>query len=132
MRNKMQAFLLVGAGGALGAMGRYGIGVLIGKFHSGYFPIATMSVNIFGSLLMGILIGLLARFTPEFQAEARLFLAVGILGGFTTFSAFSLDVIYLFERNLIGQAASYALLSTILSVAALFLGLIFIRSVVPT
>ena len=124
----MQAFLLVGAGGAIGAMGRYAIGIIVGRMWHGPFPLGTIVVNIVGSLLMGLLIGLLARYTPEWQASARLFLAVGILGGFTTFSAFSLDVIILMERGQLGLAVGYALFSVVASVAALFLGLLLIRS----
>ncbi len=127
----MQAFLLVGAGGAIGAMARYGVGVLIGKAWQGYFPLATILVNVFGSLLMGVLIGLLARFTPEWQAEARLFLAIGVLGGFTTFSAFSLDFIFLIERSLYMQALSYALISVVFSILALFLGMMIVRLGIP-
>lgn len=123
----MQAFLLVGAGGALGAMGRYGIGVLIGKMTSSNFPLATIIINIIGSLLMGVFIGLLARYLPEWQAQARLFVAIGLLGGFTTFSAFSLDVISLVERGQMVHAISYILFSVILSILALFLGLILTR-----
>lgn len=124
----MQTFLLVGAGGAIGAMGRYGIGIIVGGAWHGPFPLGTITVNIIGSLLMGLLIGLLARYTPEWQASARLFLAVGILGGFTTFSAFSLDVIILMERGQLALAAGYALFSVVASVAALFIGLLLIRS----
>jgi len=126
----MQSFLLVGAGGAIGAMSRYGIGVLFGKMLSTSFPIATIVINILGSLLMGLLIGLLAYYTPSWQPQARLFLAVGVLGGFTTFSAFSLDVISLIERGQMGFAISYALASVFLSILALFAGLLIIRGIV--
>jgi len=125
----MISFLLVGAGGAIGAMARYGIGILIGKFGYINLPIATMLINIFGSLLMGLLIGLLAHYTPVWQGQARLFLAVGVLGGFTTFSAFSLDVIVLIERGQMGLALGYALASLIVSVAALFGGLLLVRGI---
>ncbi len=123
----MNAFLLVGAGGALGAMSRYGIGVLIGKFWNSHFPIATILVNVFGSLLMGLLIGLLAYYTPQWQGQARLFMAVGVLGGFTTFSAFSLEIITLVERGQAVLALVYILISVILSVMAVFAGLLIVR-----
>ncbi len=123
----MQAFLLVGLGGALGAMGRYGVGIIIGKIWHAYFPLATILVNISGSFFMGLLIGLLAHFTPDWQAQARLFLAVGLFGGFTTFSAFSLDVVYMIERSMISQAVFYVIISTIFSILALFLGLWLVR-----
>ena len=119
----MQAFLLVGAGGALGAMGRYGFGLFVGRFHNGPFPLATFGVNVIGSLAMGLLIGFLAKTTPEWQPEARLLLATGLLGGFTTFSAFSLDVVTLIERGNLVTATVYAVASLIVAVLALFVGL---------
>ncbi|SFZ81153.1 camphor resistance protein CrcB [Devosia enhydra] len=125
----MNAFLLVGLGGALGAIARYGSGVLTGRFWPSAFPIVTLSINVLGSLLMGLLIGALARFTPAWQAEARLFLAIGVLGGFTTFSSFSLDTIALIERGEIGQALLYVGLSVVLSLGALALGLVVMRGV---
>lgn len=123
----MQAFLLVGAGGALGAMGRYGFGVLVGRVWHGGFPLATLVVNIIGSLVMGLLVGLMARYTPEWQAETRLFVAVGILGGFTTFSSFSLDAITLIERGQFVAALGYILVSAIASILAVYLGLMLVR-----
>lgn len=126
----MQAFLLVGAGGALGAMARYGTSVLITRWWQGSFPLATILVNVLGSLLMGVLIGILARFTPGWANEARLFVAVGVLGGFTTFSTFSLDAITLLERGAFGQAATYMLISVVVCLAGLYLGLLLTRGVV--
>ncbi len=123
----MNGFLLVGAGGAIGAMSRYGIGILIGRLWHSNIPVATLFINIFGSLLMGVLIGLLAHYTPAWQGQARLFLAVGVLGGFTTFSAFSLDVIFLIERGQTVLALAYVLMSVILSICALFAGLLLVR-----
>ena len=124
----MNAFLLVGIGGALGAMARYGTSVAVGHFWRASFPVATLTVNVVGSLLMGLLVGWLARALPEWQNEARLFVAVGILGGFTTFSAFSLDVVTLFERGEMAPALGYVLGSVVLSVAALFIGLLLMRA----
>ena len=125
----MISYFLVGAGGAIGAMSRYGIGVLVGKLGHINLPIATILVNVFGSLLMGLLIGLLAHYTPAWQGQARLFLAIGVLGGFTTFSAFSLDVIVLIERGQMGLALGYAATSVIVSIAALFAGLFIVRGI---
>ncbi|MBU1175555.1 MAG: fluoride efflux transporter CrcB [Alphaproteobacteria bacterium] len=125
----MQAYLLVGLGGGVGAMCRYGFGVMVGRLHSGLFPLGTFGVNVIGSLLMGLLIGFLARTTPEWQPEARLLLATGLLGGFTTFSAFSLDVVTLIERGSLITAALYAVASMILAVLALFIGMWLTRSV---
>ena len=123
----MNAVLLVGAGGALGAMARYGVSVGLARLLSSSFPIATLAVNIAGSLLMGVLVGLLARFLPGWQDEARLFIAVGMLGGFTTFSSFSLDTIVLIERGALVQAMLYVVLSVVVCLAGLYLGLLFTR-----
>jgi len=123
----MNAYLLVGLGGAIGSIARYGSGVLIGRIWPSPFPLATMLINIAGSLAMGLLVGWLARTTPAWQADARLFVAVGVLGGFTTFSAFSLDAITLIERGALLEAALYALGSVIVAVVALYLGLLMTR-----
>ena len=123
----MNAFLLVGIGGAIGSIARYGSGVLVGRVWSSSFPLATMLVNIAGSLIMGLFIGWLARSTPAWQADARLFFAVGVLGGFTTLSSFSLDTVVLLERGEIGQAALYLAVSVAVSIAALFAGLWVMR-----
>jgi fluoride exporter len=125
----MQSFLLVGAGGALGAMARYGATLLVGRWWSAGFPLATLLINIVGSTLMGILVGLLSRYTPAWSAEARLFAAVGVLGGFTTFSAFSLDAVTLMERGELLPAALYILFSVALCLAGLYLGLLLTRGV---
>ena|SRR5688572_997746 len=124
----MQAFVLVGLGGALGAMARYGVGVVVGHLWRNPFPLATLLINIVGSLAMGLLVGWLVRTLPPGQNEIRLFVAVGILGGFTTFSAFSLDVMTLIERGDVIPAVLYALGSVVLSVLALLLGLMIFRS----
>jgi CrcB protein len=123
----MISYLLVGVGGALGAMARYGFSSVTGHFWPSPFPYATLLINVIGSLAMGLLVGLLARTLPAWQNEVRLFVAVGILGGFTTFSAFSLDAVTLFERGEIGTAAAYVLLSVVLSIAALVFGLYIVR-----
>jgi CrcB protein len=123
----MLAVVLVGAGGALGAMARYGVSVLVGRLWPSGFPLATILVNIVGSLAMGLLVGAMARLLPPWQAEARLFVAIGMLGGFTTFSSFSLDTIALIERGAMGQALLYIGLSVALSVLGLYLGLLITR-----
>jgi CrcB protein len=124
----MIPFLLVGLGGAIGAMLRYGVGVTVGSLANG-FPAATLVVNIAGSLAMGLLIGLLARTTPQLQNEIRLFVAIGVLGGFTTFSSFSLDAITLLERGDLALAVAYIGGSVLLSLAGLTLGLWAVRVV---
>lgn len=123
----MYPVLLVGIGGAIGSIARYGSGVLVGRLWPSTFPLGTMLVNITGSLIMGLFIGWLARTTPAWQADARLFFAVGVLGGFTTLSSFSLDTVTLLERGEMGQAALYVLGSVVISIAALFIGLLVMR-----
>ncbi len=118
----MNPYLLVGLGGALGAMARYGIGTVVPAPANG-FPLATALINIAGSLAMGLLIGVLARTTPQYQNEIRLFVAVGIFGGFTTFSSFSLDAITLIERGDFLLATAYIVGSVVLSLAGLYVGL---------
>lgn len=118
----MNAYLLVGIGGALGAMARYGAGTMIGSLANG-FPASTFLINIAGSIAMGLLVGFLARTTPEHQHEIRLFVAVGIFGGFTTFSSFSLDTITLIERGDYMLAGLYVVGSVLFSVAGLMMGL---------
>ncbi|MDB5528642.1 MAG: crcB [Devosia sp.] len=123
----MVGVVLVGVGGGIGAMARYGASVLVGRVWPSGFPLATLLINIVGSLAMGLLIGWLAKAMPSWAAEGRLFLAVGVLGGFTTFSSFSLDTIALIERGEIGQAGTYVVLSVVVSVVCLYLGLLMTR-----
>ncbi|MHA6690418.1 fluoride efflux transporter CrcB [Devosia sp. A449] len=125
----MRALLLVGLGGAIGAISRYGLGSVIGRFWPMSFPLATLLINIIGSLAMGLFIGLLARFLPAWQDSARLFVAVGLLGGFTTFSAFSLETVVLLERGELLLAGTYVLLSVVVCVIGLYLGLLVTRGV---
>jgi CrcB protein len=123
----MNPYLLVAVGGALGSVARYGFGVLVGTAWKSSFPLGTLLVNIIGSLAMGLFIGWLVRTTPSWQADGRLFVAVGIFGGFTTFSSFSLDAIAMLERGEVGQAALYVLISVLLGIAALYAGLLLLR-----
>jgi len=122
----MNAYLLVGIGGALGAMARYWAGTAIGS-HSSGFPTSIFLINIVGSIAMGVLVGVLARTTPQYQNEIRLFVAVGIFGGFTTFSSFSLDAITLMERGDYLLATVYIVGSVLLSLAGLMMGLWAVR-----
>jgi CrcB protein len=123
----MSAYLLVGLGGAIGAMARYGAGHAVAQVWRDPFPLGTLLINIVGSLAMGLLVGPLARALPAAQTEIRLFVAVGILGGFTTFSAFSLDAITLIERGDLAGATIYILISVIASILALWVGLVILR-----
>lgn len=123
----MNATLLVMAGGALGAGARYQLGRLLFHWSGPGFPYGTLAANLAGGLLMGVLAGVLAR--SSFADEPwRLFIGVGLLGGFTTFSAFSLEVMNMIERGNFAMAAGYALLSVCGSVLALFGGLLAVRS----
>lgn len=118
---------LVAVGGAIGASIRHLANGLALRLVGSSFPWGTMAINIVGSLIMGVFIEVLAR---RFNAsnELRLFVATGILGGFTTFSAFSLDFAVLWERGALASALGYALASVIGSILALFLGLWLARS----
>jgi CrcB protein len=123
----MTPYLLVGLGGGLGAMLRYGYGSLAGRLWPSDFPHGTMIINIVGSLAMGLLVGILARALPAGQESIRLFVAVGVLGGFTTFSSFSLDAIAMIERGQVGLALLYVLGSVVVGIAALYVGLLLTR-----
>ena len=120
--------LLIAAGGALGAVARYGVGIWAFRlFPAAQWPWGTLGVNVAGGLLMGFLTGWLA-FRGGLHGESiRLFAAVGALGGFTTFSAFSLETALMIERRQMGLAVGYVSLSVVLSVAALFAGLMIAR-----
>ena len=126
----MMAFLLVFLGGGVGAMVRHGVNLAVTRASGDDFPWGILIVNVTGSLLMGVLAGILA-FKADFPLahHARLFLATGILGGYTTFSAFSLDTALLVERGAAGQAVGYVLGSILLSILALFAGLWLVRAV---
>ena len=113
------SFLLVGLGGALGAMARFGVGRIVGVTA---LPWATLSVNVLGGFAMGLLAGWLAVRGNGGEGW-RLLLGVGVLGGFTTFSAFSLEMMLMLERGAMLTAIGYALASVVLSVGALALGL---------
>ena len=123
----MLAVLLVGLGGAIGSLARYGVSVAVGRLWGSPFPLGTLLINIVGSLAMGVLVGMLARLLPPNQNEIRLFAAVGVLGGFTTLSAFSLDAVTLVERGEWNHAVLYAVLSVVVSIAALYVGLLITR-----
>lgn len=128
MLASLQAYLWVALGGGLGAMGRHGLGHVTLKTFGPGFPVGTMSVNILGGFLMGLLAGwLTTKSDPE---GVRLFLGVGVLGGFTTFSAFSLDAFRMIEEQRYGAFAAYTGGSVILSILALALGLMLARQVV--
>ena len=116
-RAMLGSLLQVALGGALGASARYLVNVSVMRALGPGFPWATMAVNVAGSFLMGALVIWLAKRGGQHLAP---FLMTGVLGGFTTFSAYSLDVTTLWERGEVVQAAGYAVGSVVLSVGALF------------
>ena len=118
----MPMALAIALGGAVGALSRHYMAAAVSRAFGLGFPYGTLTVNVVGCFLMGLLVEALAlRFS--ITPEARGFLAVGLLGGFTTFSAFSLEVALLYERGQPLLAALYVVASVVLSVAALFGGL---------
>lgn len=126
----MKDILLVGLGGFIGSVARYKIGGLVLHLTAQErFPYSTFTVNLLGCLLIGILAGLAERY-ELFGSSARLFLFTGLLGGFTTFSAFGLDAIFLVRRGELWVAVLYICGSIVLSLIAVWLGLKFI-SVFP-
>ena len=120
-------FLIVFLGGGLGAALRHGINLISVRTLGTEFPYGTLIINVSGSLVMGLIAGYLA-FKGDTAQHWRLFLMTGILGGYTTFSAFSLDAALLYERGAIGLAAIYVLASVILSIGGLFAGLALVRN----
>ena len=124
----MTHLALVALGGAIGAALRHLAGMAAIRLLGTGFPWGTFLVNIVGSLAMGILIAVLARRSGT-PSEIRLFLATGMLGGFTTFSAFSMDVALLWERGEVVATLGYVAGSVIISILALFAGLWLVRSI---
>jgi len=121
----MTTMMHVALGAALGGAARYGIGVAIFRLTGPTgFPLGVIAVNVLGSFLMGLLIVLFAR---NGLSAWNPFVMTGILGGFTTFSAFSLETVTLLERGQMGLAALYVGASVVLSVGALFAGLALAR-----
>jgi CrcB protein len=128
----LMASLHVALGGAIGSVLRYQMGRgmthWLGPQVMTTFPWATLAVNVLGSLAMGLLAGWLGRAGPDLATEpSRLLLGVGLLGGFTTFSAFSLELMMLIERGQAGQAFTYGAISVLAGLTALYIGLIVMR-----
>jgi CrcB protein len=125
----MTAFLLVFLGAGLGGAARHAVNVGCGRWCGTEYPWGTLTVNVVGCFAMGLLAGWLAFKAGEgWSQNARLLLATGVLGGFTTFSAFSLDAMLLWERGQTLAAASYVAASVVLSIAALAGALSLVRS----
>ena len=116
------------AGGALGATLRHAVNQIALQALGADFPWGTLAVNILGSFIMGVFVGAFALFWDASQT-LRLFLTVGVLGGFTTFSAFSLDSVLLLQRGQLIEAVSYILGSVILSLGGLVAGMMLVRMV---
>ncbi|HEY8617562.1 fluoride efflux transporter CrcB [Phenylobacterium sp.] len=125
----MQNLLYVGLGGGLGAVARYLVGLQAQRSLGAGWPAGTFVVNVLGGLLMGLLAGALAQRGGGDAERWRLLLGVGVLGGFTTFSAFSLELAEMLERRALGPAAAYALGSVVAATLALFAGLAVARRV---
>lgn len=122
----MTGILYVALGGALGASARHLLGLAALKAFGPSYPYGTMAANIIGGFLMGLLAGWLALKVSG-GTNLRLFLGVGLLGGFTTFSAFSLDAVLMYEKKAYGALLGYVSGSVILSIGALMMGLILAR-----
>lgn len=120
-------YVLVFVGGGLGSMLRHAVNVGAARLFGFGFPFGTFIVNVTGSLVMGLIVGWFALRGDASQSW-RLFLTTGILGGYTTFSSFSLDAALLYERGAVGLAALYVAASVVLSIAGLFAGLWIVRT----
>lgn len=124
----MMGYLVVFVGAGVGGAIRHGMNIWVGRFLGTHFPWHTFSINILGSLVMGLVAGWFIRRGIGAEGHLRLFLTTGILGGFTTFSAFSLDAMLLWERREHLLAALYVGGSVALAIAGLALGLWIMRT----
>jgi CrcB protein len=120
-------FLIVFLGGGVGAALRHGVNITSARLLGTAFPYATLFENVTGSLVMGLLAAYFA-YLGDASQHWRLFLTTGILGGYTTFSSFSLDAALLYERGELGLAALYVVVSVALSIAGLFAGFALVRN----
>jgi fluoride exporter len=120
-------YLIVFIGGGIGAALRHGFNLAFARLLGTAFPYATLFENVSGSIVMGCLVAYFA-FKSGIPHHWQLFLTTGILGGYTTFSTFSLDVALLYERGELGPAALYVLLSVALSIGGLFAGIALVRN----
>ena len=122
-------YLIVFLGAGVGGAMRHGVNMVVMRLGWTTFPVSTLAVNVVGSFLIGVIAEYFALNT-HLPQHWRLFLTTGILGGFTTFSAFSFDAVILYERNKLALAAVYVLTSVFLSIAALFAAIAITRSLV--
>ena len=122
----LAGYIIVFVGAGIGGVLRHGVNVAALRLFGSGFPYGTLFINIVGALVMGLLAGLFAiKFDPG--QSWRQFLTTGILGGFTTFSTFSLEAVVLYERGEFGSMAAYVIASVILSIGGLFAGLYIVR-----
>jgi CrcB protein len=119
-------YLIVFLGGGIGSMLRHAVNVMSARALGTAFPYGTLTVNVVGSIAMGLFAGYFA-FKGDAAQSWRLFLMTGILGGYTTFSAFSLDTAVLYERGEFGLALAYVIASVGVSISGLFAGLMLVR-----
>jgi CrcB protein len=119
-------YLVVFLGGGLGSVARHGVNVLSAQYLGTRYPIGTFCINVLGSLIIGILAEAFAL-KANLPMNMRLFLITGIMGGFTTFSTFSLEIGLLYERGELMTAAIYAVASVICALLALFAGMAMMR-----
>jgi CrcB protein len=122
----MTGYLLVFLGGGLGAALRHGVNLAGASLLGTRFPYSTLFANVTGSFVMGLLIAYFA-FKDGGGQHWKLFLTTGVLGGYTTFSAFSLESALLYERGELGLAAFYVIASVLLAIGGLFAGLLLVR-----
>ena len=124
----LQLIAAVALGGAIGSVARYLVGIGSGRLFGMSFPWGTLIINVTGSFLIGTFIALFAT-RWDLSQVARVFLTVGICGGYTTFSTFSLDACYLMERGELLSSAAYMIASVVMSVAALVAAIHLVRTV---
>ncbi len=123
----MWALTYVAIGGALGSMCRYLLMTYVGKYVTSGFPYGTFAVNVLGAFLMGVWIATMAGMMPSRAKDLHLLFAVGFLGGFTTFSTFTIDVFLLMEKGMMIESVLYVIGSFLISLLALIAGMYLIR-----
>ena len=123
----MMGYLIVFVGAGIGGAARHGMNIWVARLLGSHFPWHTLTINILGSIVMGLITGWFAERIGA-AGHLRLFLATGIMGGFTTFSAFSLDAVTLWERGEPAIAALYVVASVVLAIAAVAVGLAVMRA----
>ena len=122
------ALMYVAVGGAVGSMMRYVVSVLISKIDSGTFPLPVFIINISGSFLMGVWIAVMALMMQGRAKDLHMLIAVGVMGGYTTFSTYSFESYMLIEKGLWVQVFIYMIGSVVFSITAFFLGMWLIRT----